>query len=166
MAFQRFILKAVDISHRIPMNEKVRLCWIPRGSYSRVIRGEQDFIDQLRRKNPHIAFEIGDMGVGHLEPLRNQITWSQQCDVMVGAHGAGLTHSMWMAEESILIELWPPDKGSYRTLARAMGHQYLYVPLRDEHSADWIAVQDVVDAALHLAGNMRMRRASTGLNGE
>ena len=163
-SFQRFLLKGISIPAAEPV-PGVKLCWILRGSYMRQLTGEQSFIEELRRSNPHITITVGEMGVGELQPLRQQILWAQRCNILGGAHGAGLTHSIWMPEESVVIEILPPNFGSYRTLVRSMGHQYMHVPAASPVSVDWATVKDLVDAAVHLVNNMHMNRGERGLEG-
>ena len=43
-------------------------------------------------------------------PFRQQLALVRSANVMVGAHGAGLMHVMFMAEEAVLVEIHP----SYR----------------------------------------------------
>lgn len=131
MSFAHFLLQGIGIQPVSPssLSGTPRVCWISRGSnYTRNLRYEDLFIAELQRENPELDLHVGVYGSDDLKSLRSQILWTQKCSVMIGAHGAGLTHCMWMPEESVLVEILPPRKGSYRTLARLLGHQYLHVP--------------------------------------
>lgn len=58
--------------------------------------------------------------------LTEQIQNVRDCDVLVGVHGAGLTHAMWLRKHSVVAEILPEGfqyKG-FRNLAGALGHGY------------------------------------------
>ncbi len=162
-SFQHFLLTGFGMEP-VVATEALTLCWIVRGAYSRSLNGEADFVEKIRSENTHFAFQVAEFGQGDLTSLRSQMLWSQKCNVMVGAHGAGLTHSMWMPEEGVVVEILPPSFGSYRTLVRSMGHQYLFVPAASPSHVDWNHVRDVVDAAMHVAANMHVSRSDAGLS--
>lgn len=49
--------------------------------------------------------------------------------VMIGIHGNGLTHEMWMPEDATLIEMFPPETflRDYQSVAQVLNHQYYAV---------------------------------------
>ena len=60
--------------------------------------------------------------------------------LLVGAHGAGLAHALWMEEGSAIVEFLPvePDDGNrtrlcFFALASALGHRYEFVPIPTPH---------------------------------
>lgn len=78
--------------------------------------------------------------------LSQQLEAVQWADILVGPHGAGLTHVTYMRPGSALIEIRPPDdeRDFYELLARWRGHRYTRV-----HSA---VVEDVQRAIVSLLG--------------
>ncbi|KAK1924496.1 hypothetical protein DB88DRAFT_490663 [Papiliotrema laurentii] len=58
-----------------------------------------------------------------------QIETVAYADIMVGIHGNGLTHEMWMPARSTLIELFHPISflRDYESIATALGHSYYAV---------------------------------------
>lgn len=47
-------------------------------------------------------------------PLADQVQNVRDCDVLVGVHGAGLAHAMWLRKHSVVVEILPG----------ALGHGY------------------------------------------
>ena len=166
-SFVSFVLRAIGIEPALssPRTSSVAVCWIKRRSFdSRGVGGEDEYISRLQNETSEatIDLHVAEYGSNNLKTLRSQILFTQNCNIMIGLHGAGLTHSLWMPTESIVIEILPRGFGSYRTLARAAGHQYLYVPA-SRGAVNWDMVTDVLDAALHLVANMGHRRGFGGL---
>lgn len=64
----------------------------------------------------------------HLEDgsVLQQIAEVADATVMIGIHGNGLTHELWMAQDSMLIELFPNETflRDYQAVAQALGHEY------------------------------------------
>ncbi|EED14746.1 DUF563 domain protein [Talaromyces stipitatus ATCC 10500] len=59
-------------------------------------------------------------------PLQEQVQIIRGTDVLVGVHGAGLTHGLWLPQRSAMVEILPEGfqhKG-FRNLAGALGHDY------------------------------------------
>jgi len=168
-SFVTFVLHGIGINHVLSTRREMSsatVCWIKRGEHdSRHIRGEDEFLSSLQNetsKSGDIALHVVDMVTDELQSLTSQILFTQNCNIMIGPHGAGLTHCLWMPTESVLIEILPRGFGSYRTLARGAGHQYLYVPA-SRGTVNWDMVRDVLDASLHLVANMDNRRSFDGL---
>ena len=80
-------------------------------------------------------YGIADMA--HVPPA-DQVTLAGAARVLIGQHGAGLTHMIWMPPESIIIEIHPPlpDEAIdvFRLLAQALGHTYVRVPQAGVHA--------------------------------
>ncbi|KAJ2981389.1 hypothetical protein NQ176_g2048 [Zarea fungicola] len=92
-------------------------------------KGSRELVDQdahieaLRKAVPHMQLEVVDFAS---MPLAEQIKVARRTDVLVGVHGAGLTHAMFMKPGSVLVEILPIDfthKG-FRNLAQMLGHRY------------------------------------------
>ncbi|ORX37567.1 hypothetical protein BD324DRAFT_650140 [Kockovaella imperatae] len=67
---------------------------------------------------------------------------SADADIMVGVHGNGLTHEMWMTEKATLVELFHPGVflRDYQAVAHVLGHQYFAVWNDTLHTqAEWEA---------------------------
>ena len=70
-------------------------------------------------------------------PHAEQIAAFARARVVVGQHGAGLTHAAYMAEGTTLIELKPFVNANFEYLAKAVGVKYVRANgLRVYRSAD------------------------------
>lgn len=59
-------------------------------------------------------------------PFAEQVRIAAQADVLVGMHGAGLTHTLWTPPWAALVELFHcGDFRCYRNLAALSGHFYV-----------------------------------------
>lgn len=60
--------------------------------------------------------------------LREQLALSSGCEAMIGGHGSGLTHSLFMNDGSLVIELFPFQRRQtndcYEKLSLIAGHRY------------------------------------------
>nr|WP_301003830.1 glycosyltransferase family 61 protein [Arsukibacterium sp.] len=67
-----------------------------------------------------------------------QVSLAQHSQVLVGQHGAGLTHMIWMQKGSTVIEIQPPLPEEaidvFWLLAKALGHNYLRIPQFHVHA--------------------------------
>lgn len=96
-----------------------------------------------RRSTPNlrdITLVVPDAEVvdlARLEP-RSQIGLMESTSVLVGQHGAGLVHMLWMAPGSLVIEIAPPLPPEvidlFERLATCLGHRYLRIPQDTVHS--------------------------------
>ena len=60
-----------------------------------------------------------------LVPFRSQLTLIQNSDILVGLHGAGLTHLLFLPDWAEVLELYNcDDVACYRDLARLRGLGY------------------------------------------
>lgn len=59
-------------------------------------------------------------------PFRDQLATVRYSDVLVGVHGAGLTHGMFLPSGSAIVEFMPLDleHRGFRNMARMLGHSY------------------------------------------
>lgn len=102
--------------------------------------GKEENLKRLQEKFPHV--EIRRIDFATLS-FTEQIDAVSGTDILVGVHGAGLTHSMFLPPDSTVVEIIPDGMGVqvYRNLAKLGGHRYFgchapMVPKEDE-TADW-----------------------------
>ncbi|KAK8145556.1 hypothetical protein G3M48_004297 [Beauveria asiatica] len=108
-------------------------------------KGARELVDQdahmeaLRSAVPHMKLSVVDFAS---MPLHQQFQVARHTDVLLGVHGAGLTHSMFMKPGAVLVEVLPADfahKG-FRNLAQMLGHRYFRThakPAAPKTRRDW-----------------------------
>ncbi|KAH8684207.1 hypothetical protein BGZ60DRAFT_397020 [Tricladium varicosporioides] len=110
------------------------LTFIKRTGTRRLINQDSLF-EAFRQRFPHITLNIIDFaGI----PLRTQIHTARTSDILVGVHGAGLTHAMFMREDTAVVEILPWDvrhKG-FRNLANLRGLRYFSTHITSERDKD------------------------------
>ncbi|WRT65744.1 uncharacterized protein IL334_002692 [Kwoniella shivajii] len=67
----------------------------------------------------------------HLPELsfKEQVDSVKDADIIIGVHGNGLTHQMWMPEGGVVIELFVPNSflRDYQVLSHALGHRHIAI---------------------------------------
>ena len=97
----------------------------PTGEIDRKIQNEEELLKVLRRRFPLFTVEGS-----HLEQLhiKTQLHKMARTDLLIGMHGAGLTHSLFLPKDSGVIELlpmyWKKANGHFEGLARWRGLHY------------------------------------------
>lgn len=78
----------------------------------------------LSEKYPTIELDVVDFE--NVGGLSEQIQKIQQTNILVGVHGAGLTHTLFLPPGSTVVEIQPPglEYFGFETLARFLGHGY------------------------------------------
>lgn len=98
------------------------------GTGPRRIRDTDHLLEALRRAFPNvIAREVDFGGI----PMAEQLQIAQSTDVLVGAHGGGLSHMMFMREDKgAVVEIRPlglsatNHSAHYKNLAALLGRQH------------------------------------------
>ncbi|KAK1574677.1 DUF563 domain-containing protein [Colletotrichum navitas] len=91
---------------------------------SRKLLQQDALLRAVRSKFPDINTQLIDLAT---LPFAEQIRIAQTTDVLVGVHGAGLTHTMFLREGAAVVEIQPEDmfhKG-FRNLAKMIGVHYV-----------------------------------------
>ena len=101
---------------RCPARKPHRKLYIPRLS-KRVVLNEKDLLGLLE------GFEVFDPGQ---HSFAKQIKMFSEAEMIVGAHGAGLTNLLFAPEGCRVLELFPGMGGTpaYFCLANALNHDY------------------------------------------
>ncbi len=107
---------------------------------------ETEMGGQERRSTPQLPETIA--GVAFAEPVgvveltgmppADQIRLFSHATAIIGQHGAGLAHMLWMAPGSTVVEIQPPLVAGvdhiFRELAAELGHTYVQVPQAELHA--------------------------------
>jgi protein O-GlcNAc transferase len=124
-AFNRHLIHRLNIKAIIPEDkEEVRITLISRRTKYRQILNEQELVTALRTNLTKVSVEIYDFN--HRMPFLDQISISSNSDVLIGIHGAGLTHTLLQPDWGVLFELYNcNDEHCYKDLARLRGVKYM-----------------------------------------
>lgn len=83
------------------------------------------------------SLPIQVLDLAKLSP-REQIKVAQESSILIGQHGAGLVHMLWMAPGSHIVEIAPPlpvqVRNIFSHLAETLGHTYVRIPQLDVHA--------------------------------
>lgn len=105
---------------------------------TRRLEGLDGLLDRVRTEHPGVKIEAVDFGS---ISLREQIDVARKTDILVGVHGAGLTHSLFMKEgRGAVVEIFPPDfqYSGLRAIARERNLRYYKTHnTTRRHDADW-----------------------------
>ncbi|TPX17991.1 uncharacterized protein E0L32_011938 [Thyridium curvatum] len=104
-------------------DKDITLTFVDRRGSRRLLRSEA-LLDAARARFPNVDVRAVDLAA---LPLAEQLRIVQETDVLLGVHGAGLTHAMFMREGAgAVAEIQPAGlfhKG-FRNLAAMTGHRY------------------------------------------
>jgi hypothetical protein len=115
--------------------------------FYRGAESETEMSGSDRRSTPGLADAVAGLPVrrntrvadlARLSPVE-QVGLAARSSVLVGQHGAGLVHMLWLPAGSTVIEIQPPLVAGvdhiFADLATALGHRYLVVPQDHVHAA-------------------------------
>ncbi|KAL2831113.1 hypothetical protein BDW59DRAFT_7002 [Aspergillus cavernicola] len=113
--------------HGLPSSQprqfhSIVLTFIDRTSTRRLVNSES-FLAELQSKYTHVAVQSFDFAT---ITLKEQLEIIQATDILVGVHGAGLTHGFFLSPRSAVVEILPPKlshKG-FRNIASLMDLSY------------------------------------------
>ncbi|KAH8889196.1 hypothetical protein GQ53DRAFT_783155 [Thozetella sp. PMI_491] len=108
-----------------PEGKDIRITFIDRKD-SRRLKDQESLFAALRGKYPTVDLEVVDFAA---LPFPEQIRIAARTDILVGVHGAALTHTMFMRKgEGAIVEIHPsnmsPQYRGFQNLANMMGLGY------------------------------------------
>ncbi|KAH6711267.1 hypothetical protein BKA61DRAFT_613384 [Leptodontidium sp. MPI-SDFR-AT-0119] len=121
--FTHRILNFYKIDVWAPHQGDLVLTYIDRKESRRLIDAEL-YLEELKTVIPHLKTQSIDFAA---MTFGEQLKIVRDTDILVGVHGAGLTHGMFLREGSVMVELLPDTlnyKG-FRNLAGLVGDTYL-----------------------------------------
>eukprot|EP00475_Leptophrys_vorax_P043076 TRINITY_DN8176_c0_g1_i2.p1 TRINITY_DN8176_c0_g1~~TRINITY_DN8176_c0_g1_i2.p1 ORF type:complete len:457 (-),score=124.48 TRINITY_DN8176_c0_g1_i2:105-1475(-) len=120
--FSRHVLQRFNITQDLERDELnviliVRKPYLPEHpKISRQFSNEVEILEAIRAAASTVGVKISlhVVDFAELKSVKTQITVVAQADLLIGMHGAGLTHSLWLPEHGGLVELRPsPADGWY-----------------------------------------------------
>lgn len=103
--------------------EPVRITLLSRKTQFRQILNEKELIDALQTYSK-ATFQIAEYTWD--VPFVDQLKVTQNSDIFIGMHGAGLAHALFLPDWALLFELYNcGDANCYRDLAKLRGVNYV-----------------------------------------
>ena len=139
----------------------------PHRNVGRVFANEDEIFRMLSTAGTGVSAVRVDMS---RLPFSEQVEVARHSNVLVGAHGAGLTHALFLADEAVVVEILPPYRRDqhFRNIVRLAGK--VYMPYHADR-VDCVAkssnihvnvahLRGVVDAAVRIARSFSGAAAS------
>lgn len=122
-AFSEHILHRLNIARLPRKNKKVRVTLLSRQTKYRRIINENELVESIK-KDPR--YYVRRVSYDNKLTFVEQLTITANTDVLIGMHGAGLTHLMFLPNWASLFEIYNcEDPNCYRDLARLRGVNYV-----------------------------------------
>lgn len=112
-----------------PPNSPITLTYVDRTT-NRRLSDQAALLETLRINHPEITINVVDLAS---ISFPEQLSIVRSTDILVGVHGAGLTHGIFLPPRSALIEIMPfnlAHKG-FRNMAKMLGNRYVAVEAQD-----------------------------------
>lgn len=122
-AFSKHILHKLNIKQDENSGKKIRITLLSRATTYRQILNENELISALK-KNPD--FIVRRESYTRHTPFIQQLKISHNTDILIGMHGAGLTHMLFQPDWAVVFEIYHcDDRNCYLDLARLRGLKYI-----------------------------------------
>jgi protein O-GlcNAc transferase len=113
----------LDSNTQKPRNE-IRITIIVRNTKYRKIINLEELVKTLRMKSKR--FNVKTIDFSHQMPFKKQLEVTANTDILIGMHGAGLTHTLFLPDYAVLFELFNcDDENCYKDLSRLRGVKYM-----------------------------------------
>lgn len=108
LKFRDYILRKFNLYQIVPQTsfsgEKITISIISRSNKRRILN-EKELINAIRKRwEPYVEinrFKMEDYS------FKDQVHIMRNSSIVIGMHGAGMMNSMWLSEDSVVIELFP-----------------------------------------------------------
>lgn len=109
-------------AHQPRQSEEIVVTFINRTEGRRIIDQEK-YLDKVQSTFEHVKLQSIDFAA---ISFRKQLEIIRDTDVLVGVHGAGLTHGMFLPPRSAMVEVLPPtvNHKGFRNIAGILQHSY------------------------------------------
>ncbi|RHZ48578.1 DUF563 domain protein [Aspergillus thermomutatus] len=121
--FSRRVLSHFHVELRRPrQGPQIVLTFIDRRE-SRKLINQEEYFETVKAQFPHVTVQLIDFA---RIPFHEQLRIVQGSDILVGVHGAGLTHGIFLPSGSAMVEILPPglNHKGFRNVASLLGHLY------------------------------------------
>ncbi|RAL58480.1 hypothetical protein DID88_005184 [Monilinia fructigena] len=142
--FSDRVLSFYNVEPWAPHDSSIVITYIDRRNSRRLV-GQESYLEELASQDPRVKIQMIDF---ESIPFSEQVKIVRETDILVGVHGAGLTHGIFLPERSVMVEILPEglNHKGFRNLAGLRSHTYLSVhasklpaPSRGQRRAPWHA---------------------------
>ncbi|KAK4979382.1 hypothetical protein LTR42_001885 [Elasticomyces elasticus] len=136
---------------------------------TRILSNQDSLFSALQARFPDVTMRLVDFSQ---LPFREQLQVAHSSDILVGVHGAGLTHAMFLKPSSSIVEILPPTlayKG-FKNMARLCGLSYFsrhgpeheYSGKTGEWHHDEVSIEEdrFMEVMMETVANTRARKSS------
>lgn len=145
-AFNKHVLHRLRIpqnydlkSHRTTKNELIRVTMINRSTAQRKLLNQNALRAALSNISSNYQVHLIDYAQLNLP---DQLMFSQNSDILIGLHGAGLTNSLFLPDWAAMVELYNCKDKSYHDLARLRGVSYFTFDEGSESAVEKVPIED------------------------
>ncbi|PLB48437.1 hypothetical protein P170DRAFT_456945 [Aspergillus steynii IBT 23096] len=138
--FSRRVLDSYGIGDSAPrQGPEITLTFINRTDTRQLVH-DTSYLEEVEAKYPHVKVQSIDFAA---IPFKDQLRIIQETDILVGVHGAGLTHGMFLPVRSTMVEILPSalNHKGFRNVAGLLDHSYFSIHASTKQSArkrnDW-----------------------------
>jgi len=128
-AFSEHVLHRLGIVQENYVSEVYRVTLLVRNTKFRNILNQDELIGAMKR---YSSLNVTVKEYNPSLPFLEQLKITHNTDILIGMHGAGLTHSLFLPDWAVLFELYnTEDPDCYHDLARLRGIRYITWQNRD-----------------------------------
>ncbi|XP_060518881.1 EGF domain-specific O-linked N-acetylglucosamine transferase [Cylas formicarius] len=122
-AFSRHILHRLKIPIHKRKSNRIRITFLSRDTKYRRILNEEHLLNSIKVNE---EYEVQHVVYNRKIPFKKQLEITANSDLLVGIHGAGLTHLLFLPDWAVIFELYNcEDSNCYFDLARLRGIKYV-----------------------------------------
>ncbi|XP_059095391.1 EGF domain-specific O-linked N-acetylglucosamine transferase-like [Tigriopus californicus] len=123
-AFSEFILHRLRIPERVETDSRqLRVTLLSRLTKHRRIINQEQLVAALNRET---GYHVEVAYFTHKNPFEQQLRTIHSTDILIGLHGAGLTHMFFLPPWATVFELYNcEDAGCYQDLTHLCGLNYI-----------------------------------------
>lgn len=130
-AFSQHVLHRLNVTQQLVQPGKIRVTLLSRKSQYRNILNEADLVGALKTVREYEVRSV-QYSLDQLS-FTDQLKVTQNSDIFIGMHGAGLTHGLFQPDWGVLMEIYNcEDDRCYQDLARLRGLKYMTWERRDK----------------------------------
>lgn len=132
-AFNKHVLHKLKISQDIKNNilhnstscgviEKIKITFSIRSTPHRRILNQEELAAAIEQESNHFLVQLVDF---QKQNFLDQLKIVHNTDILIGIHGAGLAHTLFLPDWAVLYELHACQDNCYHDLARLRGVSYI-----------------------------------------